>query len=94
MEINFDKLRERGAVAFNDLVEELNRHVHGEYIGNKKESRFGEGKDFGDTFCTGDIRDQINRLRDFISAVISLEIKDQLINSIDIDLAVFDEEGE
>jgi hypothetical protein len=86
MEVNFDALRRKGATAYNKLVKEFNRRVDGEKI--------SVGMPHGDALHTGDIRDQLNGLHDFIGALLSLESESEGIKAIeDVKLLVFDEEG-
>ena len=86
MKINFDNLRIKGSKAYNSLVKELNNHIEGETMGAGRFRTYG--------FHTGDIRDQLNDLHDFLGAILSLESDDGEIKPIEnIDLLVFDEEG-
>jgi hypothetical protein len=81
MEVDFNNLRLKTAEAYNRLVKELNRHVHGE--------EFGPGIDCGDTFCTGDIRDDLDDLRNGIAILLCLYDEKENIKCIDFDLKIF-----
>ena len=87
MEVNFDHLRITGAKAYNKLCKELNRHVDGEYIRDT-------GKPHDDVFVTGDIRDEMDALRDMLALLLSLESDAEHIKAIDYDLEVFAPEPE
>lgn len=84
MRVNFDGLRKNGANAYNRLVRELNRHVHGEEM--------GPGRNHGDQFCTGDIRDSLDDLRACLGTLLALE-DDGDMKALEIDLLEFDSEG-
>ena len=88
MEVDFDAFRKRGVLAFNALVNELNGRIQadGETI--------SESRKFGDALCTGDIRDQIDGIRDCLATLICLEDKRDGIKSLDLELAVFAPEEE
>ena len=86
MEVNFNRLRIGLASSYNALVKELNRHVDGELL--------GAGKPHGDTFTTGDIRDQLNDLRNYIATLLCVEGDEKDMKCVDYELDVFDEEGE
>jgi len=81
VKIKFANLRIKGAKAYNSLTIEMNGRIHGD--------RLGPGLVHGDTFCTGDIYDQMESLREFIGAVLSLESDDGEIKAIDMDLEQF-----
>ena len=83
MEVDFDAFRKRGVEAFNSLVNELNGRIQadGETISYSRK--------FGDTLCAGDIRDQMDDLRNCLATLICLEDKSAGIECLDLELAVF-----
>jgi hypothetical protein len=83
MEVNFDAFRKRGVEAFNSLVNELNGRIQadGETISDSRKH--------GDSLCVGDIRDQMDDLRNCLATLICLEDKPSGIESLDLHLAVF-----
>jgi hypothetical protein len=87
MQVDFDAFRERGVEAFNSLVNELHSRIHadGETISDSRRS--------SDPLCVGDIRDQIDGIRDCLATLICLEDHASGIKSLDLDLAVFAPEG-
>lgn len=89
MDVNFDGLRKNGANAYNRLVKKLNRFVQPDG------ETFGPGKNYGDTFCTGDISSELDDLRSFFATLICLEGDATDVKALDIDLKVFNaQEGE
>jgi len=83
MEVDFDAFRKRGVEAFNPLVNELNGRIQadGETISYSRK--------FGDTLCAGDIRDQMDDLRNCLATLICLEDKSSGIECLALELAVF-----
>ena len=83
MEVDFDAFRKRGVEAFNSLVKELNGRIQadGETVADSRK--------YGDSLCVGDIRDQIDDLRNCLATLICLEDKSSGIKCLDLDLAVF-----
>ncbi len=86
MEVNFDGLRKNGIRAYNALATALNRHVHGEEM--------GPGRNHGDQFCTGDIRDEMDALRSFVATVGLLEGDQTDVKALEFEpLVEFDPDG-
>jgi len=83
MKVDFDAFRKRGVEAFNSLVNELNGRIQadGETICDSRKH--------GDSLCTGDIRDQMDDLRNCLATLICLEDKSSGIECLDLELAVF-----
>ncbi len=79
MKVNFNGLRRRLADSYNSLTRELNRHV----------DKDGEGMGAGSTLVTGDIRDQMDNLREYIGTIISLEGGEDDFKALEIDLVEF-----
>jgi hypothetical protein len=77
MQIDFDNFRKKGVEAYNRLCAELNGRVQ-----NDSRSR-------GDAVCVGDIRDEMDALRDCIVTLICLEDKRDGIECLDLEVYEF-----
>ena len=77
MQINFDNFRRKGVKAFNRLCAELNGRIHGD-------STISDSRERGDPLCVGDIRDEMNALRDCIVTLICFEDKRDGIECLDV----------
>ena len=83
MNVNFDGFRKSGVAAYNSLVKELNSRIQedGETLGKSRVN--------GDSFCTGDIYDEMKNIRDCLATLICLEDKENGIKCLDLKLDVF-----
>ena len=86
MKVDFNNLRKQLAESYNKLIIELNRHIQ------KDKETFGPGIDYGDTFCVGDIYDEISEIRSCIATLICLYDEKENIKCIDIDLELLNNE--
>jgi len=82
MQIDFDSFRMKGVTAFNKLCAELNGRIHGD-------STISDSREHGDPLCVGDIRDEMNALRDCMVTLICLEDSRDNIKCLDVDVAEF-----
>lgn len=82
MQIDFDSFRMKGVTAFNKLCVELNGRIHGD-------STISDSREHGDPLCVGDIRNEMNALRDCIVTLICLEDSRDNIECLDVDVAEF-----
>ena len=80
MQIDFDNFRRKGVEAFNGLCAELNGRIHGD-------STISDSREKGDPLCVGDIRNEMDALRDCIVILICLE--NDGIECLDIKVDVF-----
>ena len=83
MECDFNNFRKNGVNAYNSLVRELNNRIQsdGETI--------SDSRNFGDPLCVGDIRDQIDSIRNCLATLICLEDNASGIKSLDMELDIF-----
>ena len=82
MEINFDNFRIKAVRAFNRLCAELNSRIHGD-------STISDSREHGDPLTVGDIKNEMDALRDCIVTLICLEDPRDNIKSMDVEIAEF-----
>lgn len=82
MEIDFDNFRKKGVEAFNGLCAELNKRIHGD-------STISDSLEHGDPLVVGDIKDEMDALRDCIATLICLEDRRDGIKCLDLEVSVF-----
>ena len=82
MKLNFDGFRRRGALAFNHLCSELNGRIH-------RDSIISDSREHGDPLTVGDIKNEMDALRDCIVTLICLEDKRDGIECLDMEVAEF-----
>jgi hypothetical protein len=87
MKIDFDAFRRRGVEAYNRLCVELNGRIHGDFT-------IGYSIDHGDNLTTGDIKSEMDALRDCLCTLICLEDKTEGIEPIDIEVSSFAPEND
>lgn len=83
MKVNFDGMRRLGVSGFNGLVEELNGRIQddGETISDSRSN--------GDALCVGDIKNEIDAIRNCLATLVSLEDENEGIKCMVVDLAEF-----
>jgi len=82
MQIDFDNFRRKGVEAFNGLCAELNTRIHGD-------STISDSREHGDPLTVGDIKQQMDALRDCIVTLICLEDKRDGIECLDVTVNEF-----
>jgi len=66
MNVNFDNLRKRGVNAYNNLCDELNKRIHGDYT-------ISDSREHGDPLTVGDIKNEMESLREVLITLICVE---------------------
>jgi len=87
MKIDFDSFRKRGVKAFNNLCIELNGRIHGD-------STISDSREHGDPLTVGDIKDEMDALRDCLVTLICLEDKNDGIKCLDMKVLEFSPEDD
>jgi hypothetical protein len=82
MQIDFDSFRRKSVEAFNKLCTELNGRIHGDSI-------ISDSREHDDPLTVGDIRDEMNALRDCIVTLICLEDKRDGIECLEVTVDEF-----
>jgi hypothetical protein len=82
MQIDFDNFRRKGVEAYNRLCAELNGRVH-------NDSTISDSRSRSDALCVGDIRDEMDALRDCIVTLICLEDRRDGIERLDLEVYEF-----
>jgi hypothetical protein len=82
MQIDFDNFRKKGVEAYNRLCAELNGRV-------QSDATISDSRRHGDPLCTGDIRDEMNALRDHMVTLICLEDRRDGIERLNLEVYEF-----
>ena len=87
MKVNFDNFRLKGIEAFNRLCSELNSRIHGDSI-------ISDSRDHGDPLTMGDIKHEMDALRDCMVVLSCLEDERDGIKCLNVEILEFDPEDE